>query len=171
MGNVQHGLVDRASENLRTWLRLALIKNDLPGASSQKAMSHSREISSNISVFQRKIAKNFLFLNSTFLSFLLEMTIVPPVLWSQFENNQRSVYAGLVPIMFCSLLVRTQRTVQIPAWIDYAWQIKLMTVKDVQRRERGGPKRLLLDMVERKEEEASKEDEGWELTAAKKDRH
>lgn len=51
LGNVQHGHVDRVSENLRTWLRLALIKNDLPGASSQKAMSHSLKSLQPPSVF------------------------------------------------------------------------------------------------------------------------
>lgn len=43
--NVEHGHIDRVSENLRTWLWLALIRNDLPGASLQKAMSHSQRIS------------------------------------------------------------------------------------------------------------------------------
>lgn len=122
LGNVQHGHVDRASENLRTWLRLALIKNDLPGASSQKAMSHSREISSNPSVFQRKIAKGVTKEFSIFNQVLLSSSLLK---WQSFyllfSYKLKTTSIVLVQIMFCFLIVRTQKEpYKSRAWIDYA---------------------------------------------------
>lgn len=55
LANVEHGRVNRAVRRKQSArFRLSLIKNDPPGASSQRAASHSGEISQVPSVFLEK---------------------------------------------------------------------------------------------------------------------